>query len=121
LNIITAANFLLVGGLICSDVWFKVMQHEASANGDVILYAFYSRKTDTSDRPSNDTMMFMQSILVAFGPSQEARKLKKFIFGQPYYQSSLWYSVSSVVCRRLSVTFCIVAKRCILAKNCLKE
>ena len=23
--------------------------------------------------------------------------------------------------RRLSVTFCIVAKRCVLAKNCLKE
>jgi len=41
------------------------------------------------------------------------------IFGRPYYRSSLWYSVSSVVC--LSVTFCIVAKRCVLAKNCLKE
>ena len=41
------------------------------------------------------------------------------LFGQPYYRSSLWYSVSSVVC--LSVTFCIVAKRCVLAKKCLKE
>ena len=27
----------------------------------------------------------------------------------------------SVVCRRPSVTFCIVAKRYVLAKNCLKE
>ena len=44
-----------------------------------------------------------------------------FLFGRPYYRSSLWYSVSSVVCRRLSVTFCIVAKRCVLAKNFLKE
>ena len=49
-------------------------------------------------------------------------------FGRPYYRSSLWYSISSVclsvclsvVCR-LSVTFCIVAKRCVLAKKCLKE
>ena len=43
------------------------------------------------------------------------------IFGRPYYRSCLWYNVSSVVCRRLSVTFCIVAKRYVLAKNCLKE
>ena len=44
------------------------------------------------------------------------------VFGRPYYRSSLWYSVSSVVCRlSSSVTFCIVAKRCILAKKCLKE
>ena len=45
-------------------------------------------------------------------------------FGRPYYRSSHWYSVSSVVCLsvcRLSVTFCIVAKRCILGKKCLKE
>jgi len=35
--------------------------------------------------------------------------------------SRLWHSVSSVVCR-LSVTFLrIVAKRYVLAKNCLKE
>ena len=49
--------------------------------------------------------------------------------GRPYYRSSLWYTVSSVclsvvvslsVCR-LSVTFCIVAKRYVLAKKCLKE
>ena len=36
---------------------------------------------------------------------------------------ALWYTVSSdclsVVC--LSVTFCIVAKRYVLVKNCLKE
>jgi len=46
------------------------------------------------------------------------------IFGRPYYRSSLCYSVSSVcrlsVCPS-SVTFCIVAKRCVLAKKCLKE
>ena len=41
------------------------------------------------------------------------------IFGRPYYRSSLWYSVSSVCLS--SVTFCIVAKRCVLAKKCLKE
>jgi len=45
------------------------------------------------------------------------------IFGRPYYQTCLWYTVSvclsSVVC--LSVTFCIVAKQYVLAKNCLKE
>jgi len=43
------------------------------------------------------------------------------VFGRPY--GRLWYPMSSgvyvVVC--LSVTFCIVAKRHILAKNCLKE
>jgi len=48
-----------------------------------------------------------------------------YIFGRPYYRSSLWYSVSSVVCLssvcHLSVTFCIVAKRYVLAKKCLKE
>jgi len=44
------------------------------------------------------------------------------IFGRPYYRSSLWYSMSSVCPSvRLSVMFCIVAKRCVLAKNCLKE
>ena len=47
-------------------------------------------------------------------------------FGRPYYRSSLWYTVSSVcrlsvVGRHLSVTLCIVAKRYVLAKNCLKE
>ena len=40
------------------------------------------------------------------------------IFGRPYYRSCLWYTVSSVC---LSVTFCIVAKRYVLDKNCLKE
>ena len=48
-------------------------------------------------------------------------KLTSFIFGRPYYRSSLWYSVSSVVCRLSSVMFCIVAKWCVLAKKCLKE
>ena len=41
------------------------------------------------------------------------------LIGRPYYRSSLWHDVSSVVC--LSVTFCIVAKRYVLAKKCLKE
>ena len=44
--------------------------------------------------------------------------------GRPYYRSSLWHDVSSVVCLSVclsSVTFCIVAKRYVLAKNCLKE
>jgi len=54
LNTITAAN-CACGALICSsDVWQKVTQCEASANGDVISYAFCSRTTDTSVRPSND-------------------------------------------------------------------
>jgi len=52
-----------------------------------------------------------------------ARKNTARVFGRRYYRSSLWHNVSSVclsvVC--LSVTFCIVAKRCVLAKNCLKE
>ena len=39
------------------------------------------------------------------------------LIGRPL--GRLWYPMSSVVC--LSVTFCIVAKRHILAKNCLKE
>jgi len=47
------------------------------------------------------------------------------VFGRPYYRSCLWHDVSSVcglsVVRRLSVTFCVVAKRHVLAKNCLKE
>ena len=30
-------------------------------------------------------------------------------------------TVSRLSVRRLSVTFCIVAKRCVLAKKCLKE
>ena len=43
---------------------------------------------------------------------------KSRLVGRPYYRSSLWYTVSSVC---LSVTFCIVAKRHVLAKNCLKD
>ena len=50
------------------------------------------------------------------------------VFGRLYYRSSLWYTVLSVclssvflsVCLS-SVTFCMVAKRYVLAKNCLKE
>jgi len=45
------------------------------------------------------------------------------VFGRPYYRSCLWYNVSSVclsVCLS-SVTFSIVVKRYVLAKNCLKE
>jgi len=43
------------------------------------------------------------------------------IFGRPYYRSSLWYTLL-FVCRLLSsVTFCIVTKWYVLAKNCLKE
>jgi len=64
-NALTAANFVLVGGLICKDAHGAITWREASANGDVISYAFFcSRIADTSDRPSNDTMndMFMQSI-----------------------------------------------------------
>jgi len=50
--------------------------------------------------------------------------------GRPYYRLHLWHTVSSVCLssvrrRRLSfhsfVTFCIVAKRYVLANNCLKE
>jgi len=37
LNSITAANFVLVNGLICSDTWQKVTRREASANDDVVL------------------------------------------------------------------------------------
>jgi len=40
-------------------------------------------------------------------------------FGQPYYRLCLRHTVSSVC--RSSVTFCIVAKWYVLAKNCLKE
>jgi len=36
------------------------------------------------------------------------------LFGRPYYQLRLWYTVSSVC---LSVTFYIVAKWCVLAKK----
>jgi len=41
------------------------------------------------------------------------------VFGRPYYRSRLWYTMSSVSLS--SVTFCIVAKRYVLAKNCLEE
>ena len=47
------------------------------------------------------------------------------IFGRPYHRLCLWHDVSSVcLCLSslcLSVMFCIVAKRYILAKKCLKE
>jgi len=46
---------------------------------------------------------------------------KVFFFGQPYYRSHLWYSVSSVC---LSSVFCDIlycGKMYVLAKNCLKE
>jgi len=47
------------------------------------------------------------------------------VFGRPYYRSCLRHTMSSVclsvVCLSSSVTFCIVAIRYVLAKNCLKE
>jgi len=46
---------------------------------------------------------------------QKLAKQFMVIFGRPYYRSCLWRDVSSVVC--LSVTFCIVAKRYVLAKK----
>ena len=57
---------------------------------------------------------------------KSSRNKTRLLIGRPYYRSSLWYSVSSVVCRLSSVclssvTFCIVAKRCVVAKKCLKE
>jgi len=65
-----------------------------------------------------------QDIFVKIGQSVAEIWYHDFsIFGWPYYRSCLWYTVSSV-CRLsvcLSVTFCIVAKRYVLAKNCLKE
>ena len=42
--------------------------------------------------------------------------LVALVFGQPYYRSCLLYTVSSV--RLSSVTFCILAKRYVLARNC---
>jgi len=48
------------------------------------------------------------------------RNMHCMLFGRPYYRSCLWHTMSCVVCR-LSVTFCIVAKRYVLAKNRLKE
>ena len=59
------------------------------------------------------------------------------LIGRPYYRSSLWYTLSSVclsvclssvvVCnvlycnKMVRPSLCIVAKRYVLAKNCLKE
>ena len=52
LSTITAANFVFVVGVICSDAWRKVTRREASVTSDVIAYALCSRTTDASDRPS---------------------------------------------------------------------
>ena len=38
-----------------------------------------------------------------------------------YYRSCLWHDVSSVCLSVVCLTFCIVAKRYVLAKKCLKE
>ena len=70
-----------------------------------------------------DSLRMTSIVLLDLCRSAEhyAQELKRTlrVFGRPYYRSSLWYSVSSVCLS--SVTFCIVAKRCILAKKCLKE
>ena len=58
-------------------------------------------------------------LLYYYSPVREnGRVVLPMVFGRPYYRSSLWYSMSSVC---PSVTFCIVAKRYVLAKKCLKE
>jgi len=46
---------------------------EASENGDVVSNALYSRTTDTSDRSSNDTIMFsaLRFLKITFGLSQQ--------------------------------------------------
>ena len=62
----------------------------------------------------------MATYCAADKPLYAFSQLFYLIFGQPYYRSSLWYTVSSV-CRLSSVMFCIVAKLYVLAKNCLKE
>jgi len=41
----------------------------------VVFTVLCSRATHASNRSSNDTMMFMQSVSVTFGLSQEARRL----------------------------------------------
>jgi len=44
-------------------------------------------------------------------------KISFLIFNR--LRSRLCYNVASVVCRRLSVTLCIVAKRCVLEQKLL--
>jgi len=44
----------------------------------------------------------------------------EWVFGRPYCRSCLWHDVSSV-CLSSSVMFCIVSKRYVLVKNCLKK
>jgi len=47
------------------------------------------------------------------------RRVSSTVFSRPYLvRSRYWYSVACVVCR-LSVTLCIVAKRCVLEQKLL--
>jgi len=58
-----AKQTMRAGNLISSEVYSGMScGHEASVNGDVVSNALCSRGTDTSDRLSKNTVMFMQSV-----------------------------------------------------------
>jgi len=85
--------------------------HHNAASGQSLLNAiamfYFWRKS---------ALMFLLASSYAV---ERACNVLRMIFCRPYYRSCLLYTVSSVC--RLSVTFFIVAKRFVLAKNCLKE
>jgi len=54
-------------------------------------------------------------------PSAMDRLFCFWIFGRPYTIGRAFGTMCRLSSRLSSVTFCIVAKRYVLAKNCLKE
>jgi len=51
--------------MICCKAYSrKSHEHEVSVNGDLVLNVLCSRTTDTTNRCSNNTMTFMQSVFL---------------------------------------------------------
>ena len=96
----------------CYFSWFLARDSMLSA-----LYAIARPSVCPSVCHTGGSVKTVKVRIMQFSPYSSPIPL---VFGRPY--GRLWYPMSSVVvvvC--LSVTFCIVAKRHILAKNCLKE
>jgi len=96
-----------VDELIITDIWQSLMMSS-------ILYSFIDYTFVVSHSLQVLIIVFFTEIIV-----------KKLVFNRPYQRSRCWYCVASVwivqkccVCR-LSVTWCIVAKRCVLEQQLL--
>jgi len=57
----------------------KSHEHKAPVSDDVVSNALCSKTTDTANGSSNDIMMFIQSVFITLGLSQEGVRLSRVV------------------------------------------